>query len=44
VPEVAERFDLTVTAVQGRRGRILKLFGTPSMLEAVEKAKKSGVL
>lgn len=39
VPEVADRLQLSVTTVQGRRARILKSFGTSSMLEAVETAR-----
>ncbi len=37
VPEVAAQLNLSVTAVQGRRARILKTFGTSSMFEAVTK-------
>jgi site-specific DNA recombinase len=44
VSEVAERLHLSVTTVQGRRARILKAFGTSSMLDAVEKAKEQGIL
>lgn len=42
--EVAERLHLDPSTVQGRRARILKHYGTSSMLEAVESARKAGVL
>jgi DNA invertase Pin-like site-specific DNA recombinase/DNA-binding NarL/FixJ family response regulator len=44
VLEVSERLGLSPVTVQGRRSRILKLMGTPSILEAAEKAKEWGIL
>lgn len=44
VTDTAERCGLSPVTVQGRRSRILKLMGTSSMLEAVEKAKEWGIL
>jgi DNA-binding NarL/FixJ family response regulator len=44
VLEAAERLGLSTTTVQGRRSRILKLMGTPSILEAAEKAREWGIL
>jgi DNA-binding NarL/FixJ family response regulator len=44
VLEASERLGLSPVTVQGRRSRILKLMGTPSILEAAEKAKEWGIL
>ncbi|MEO6908752.1 MAG: hypothetical protein ABI210_12770, partial [Abditibacteriaceae bacterium] len=44
VLEAAERLGLSTEAVQGRRSRILKLMGTPSILKAAEIAKEWGIL
>jgi DNA-binding NarL/FixJ family response regulator len=44
VKEASERLGLPPVTVQGRRSRILKLMGTPSILEAAEKAREWGIL
>ncbi len=44
VMEVARRLKLSPVTVQGRWARILKLMGTSSMLEAVERAQMMGLL
>lgn len=44
VSQVAERTGLSAVTVQGRKSRLLKLFGVPSILEAVEKAQGYGIL
>ncbi|MEO6907678.1 MAG: recombinase family protein [Abditibacteriaceae bacterium] len=44
VPEASERLGLPRVTVQGRRSRILKLMGTPSIMEAAEKAREWGIL
>jgi DNA-binding CsgD family transcriptional regulator len=42
--EVAEELGLQIHTVQGRRKRILQAFKTKSMLEAVRKAHRDGIL
>ena len=44
VTDTAKECGLSTVTVQGRRSRILKLMGTPSIFEAIKKARALGIL
>jgi DNA-binding NarL/FixJ family response regulator len=44
VPQVAKALHPPISTVQGRRQRILKIFGVSTIFEAVQEAKRLGIL